>query len=162
MTCKSWINEIKKQMALKDVESEGFENVIQTLAELLEQRDKIFKRYQDEGSEVMVLYTSDRGNENLIINPLLKEWQNMNRDALVYWRELGLTPASLKKINEDSMKGNEGSPLDKVLANLEKQSAPKPQRKPKAPAKPKTQTKAKIPSKTKTQTKSKGKIKVKK
>lgn len=128
MTAKSWITEIKKQMSLKGVDYSGFGNVIQTLAELLEQRDKLYKQYQNEGSEVMVLYTSDRGQENMIINPLLKEWQNMNRDALVYWRELGLTPAGLKKLNEDSMKPAEQSPLDKVLANLEKGSEPKPKR----------------------------------
>lgn len=119
MTAKSWITEIKKQMSLKGVDSSGFGNVIQTLAEILEQRDKLYKQYQDEGSQVMVLYVSDRGNENNIINPLLKEWQNMNRDALVYWRELGLTPAGLKKLNEDSMKPTESSALDKVLASLE-------------------------------------------
>lgn len=119
MTAKSWITEIKKQMSLKGVDSSGFGNVIQTLAEILEQRDKLYKQYQDEGSQVMVVYVSDRGNENNIINPLLKEWQNMNRDALVYWRELGLTPAGLKKLNEDSMKPTESSALDKVLASLE-------------------------------------------
>ena len=146
MTSKSWITEIKKQMTLKGVETSGFGNVIQTLAEILEQRDKLYKQYQDEGSEVMVPYVSDRGQENMIINPLLKEWQNMNRDALVYWRELGLTPAGLKKLNENSMKPAEQSPLDKVLANLEKGSEPKtPKRvvkktvtKTKSKAKPKT------------------------
>lgn len=146
MTAKSWITEIKKQMSLKGVDYSGFGNVIQTLAELLEQRDKLYKQYQAEGSEVMVLYTSDRGQENMIINPLLKEWQNMNRDALVYWRELGLTPAGLKKLNEDSMKPAEQSPLDKVLANLEKGSEPKT---PKRTVK-KTVTKTKSKAKPKT------------
>ena len=145
MTSKSWIAEIKKQMSLKGVDYAGFGNVIQTLAELLEQRDKLYKQYQDEGSEVMVLYVSDRGQENMIINPLLKEWQNMNRDALVYWRELGLTPAGLKKLNEDSMKPAEQSPLDKVLANLEKGSEPKTQKRTvkKTVAKTKSKTKPK-------------------
>ena len=145
MTSKSWIAEIKKQMSLKGVDYAGFGNVIQTLAELLEQRDKLYKQYQDEGSEVMVLYVSDRGQENMIINPLLKEWQNMNRDALVYWRELGLTPAGLKKLNEDSMKPTEQSPLDKVLANLEKGSEPKTQKRTvkKTVAKTKSKTKPK-------------------
>ena len=146
MTAKSWITEIKKQMSLKGVDYSGFGNVIQTLAELLEQRDKLYKQYQTEGSEVMVLYVSDRGQENMIINPLLKEWQNMNRDALVYWRELGLTPAGLKKLNEDSMKPAEQSPLDKVLANLEKGSEPKT---PKRTVK-KTVTKTKSKAKPKT------------
>ena len=143
MTSKSWIAEIKKQMSLKGVDYAGFGNVIQTLVELLEQRDKLYKQYQDEGSEVMVLYVSDRGQENMIINPLLKEWQNMNRDALVYWRELGLTPAGLKKLNEDSMKPAEQSPLDKVLANLEKGSEPKTPKKTVKKTVAKTKIKAK-------------------
>ena len=120
MTSKSWITEIKKQMKLKNVSVEGFGNVIKTLAEILEQRDKIYQQYQDEGALVMVEYTSDRGNVNQVINPLLKEWQNMNRDALVYWRELGLTPAGLKKLNEDTMEKPKMSALDQVLSKLEK------------------------------------------
>ena len=36
MTSKSWITEIKKQMKLKNVSVEGFGNVINTLAEILE------------------------------------------------------------------------------------------------------------------------------
>ena len=120
MTSKSWITEIKKQMKLKNVSVEGFGNVIKTLAEILEQRDKIYKQYQDEGSIVMVEYVSERGNVNLVINPLLKEWNNMNRDALVYWRELGLTPAGLKKLNDDAMNQPKMSALDQVLSKLEK------------------------------------------
>lgn len=152
MTSKTWIKEIKKQMTLKNVDYSGFENVIQTLSELLEQRDKIFKQYQDEGSIIMVEYTSNRGETNMVINPLLKEWQNMNRDALVYWRELGLTPAGLRKILDDSMNKPEASPLDKVLENLERQSAPV------IPKKPKTVKK----TTTKTVAKTKGKNSVKK
>lgn len=120
MTSKKWVAEIKKQMVKKGVDSDGFGNVIQTLAELLEERDKIYALYKKEGSQTLVEYTSNRGEVNMILNPLLKEWNGMNRDALVYWRELGLTPAGLKKINEDSMKQNEGSSLDKVLSKLEK------------------------------------------
>lgn len=158
MTSKWWIKEIKTQMTLKNVDYSGFENVIQTLSELLEQRDKIFKQYQDEGSIIMVEYTSNRGETNLVINPLLKEWQNMNRDALVYWRELGLTPAGLKKLCDDSMNKPEASPLDKVLENLERQSAPVMPKKTKtSAAKPKTAKKT-----TKTVTKTKGKNNVKK
>ena len=85
------------------------------------------------------------------INPLLKEWQNMNRDALVYWRELGLTPAGLKKLNDDSMKPAEQSPLDKVLANLEKGSEPK------TPKKTVKKTVAKTKSKAKPKTTKAGK-----
>jgi len=121
MTAKKWKEHILAQMELKGTDSKGFESVIDTLANLLEQRDKIFAQYKKEGSLPLVEYISNRGEKNRVTNPLLKEWNNMNRDALVYWRELGLTPAGLRKINEEALaKQNNMSALDKVLANLEK------------------------------------------
>jgi len=121
MTSKKWITQIKKKMAVVGVKFEGFENVVKTLAEILEERDRVYEQYQDEGSQPMVEYVSDRGGRNMIVNPLLKEWQQMNRDALVYWKELGLTPAGLKKLNEEAVNAaqDKRSALDKVLSNLE-------------------------------------------
>jgi hypothetical protein len=31
-------------------------------------------------------------------------WQDLNTQALAYWRDLGLTPAGLKKLNEAALK----------------------------------------------------------
>lgn len=120
MTAKKWITQIKKKMAIVGVKYEGFENVVKTLSELLEERDRVYEQYQDEGSHPLIEYVSDRGKSNMVTNPLLKEWQQMNRDALTYWKELGLTPAGLKKLNEEGVNAQDKrSALDKVLANLE-------------------------------------------
>ena len=35
----------------------------------------------------------------------------LNRDTLSYWRDLGLTPAGLKKINESALKAENKSDL---------------------------------------------------
>ena len=77
------------------------------------------RQYQKEGSQPLVLVVSDRGSENMRKNPLLSSWQEMNRDALAYWRDLGLTPAGLKKIDENSMKKEPLSGLDQLLSRLE-------------------------------------------
>ena len=37
-------------------------------------------------------------------NPLLVLWDDLNKSALAYWRELGLTPSSYKKMTGDTVK----------------------------------------------------------
>ena len=119
MDSKGWKKRIKKAVETVGTYQPSFDDVIDTLADLLAERDRIYLQYQEEGSQPLVLVTSDRGQENWRDNPLLTTWRSINRDVLQYWRDLGLTPAGLKKINEDSMKEQKESALDKVLAKLE-------------------------------------------
>ena len=51
----------------------------------------------------MIEYTNKGGSTNHIQNPLLKLANELNRDALTYWKELGLTPAGLKRLNEKAL-----------------------------------------------------------
>lgn len=146
MDAKKWKARIKKAAETVGTYQEPFDDVITTLADMLAERDRIYIQYVEEGAHPLVEVISDRGQSNLRDNPLLTTWRSINRDALQYWRDLGLTPAGLKKIVEDSMKPAEQSPLDKVLANLEKGSEPKT---PKRTVK-KTVTKTKSKAKPKT------------
>jgi hypothetical protein len=43
---------------------------------------------------------------------------DLNRDALAYWRDLGLTPAGLKKTDEAAMKQRKKSALGEALKGL--------------------------------------------
>ena len=96
-----------------------FNPVIDTLADILEQRDRIQQQFIDEGSQAMVEYTNKAGATNSTVNPLLKLKNELNRNALAYWKELGLTAASLKKINDAAIKGgSELSALDMALKEL--------------------------------------------
>ena len=72
----------------------------------------------DEGAEILVTRISDRGAENRSRNPLLQIWTDLNTQALAYWRDLGLTPAGLKKIDEQAMKQKKESALAKALRDL--------------------------------------------
>jgi hypothetical protein len=97
----------------------AFDPSIQAAAELLEQRDLVYQQFIEDGAQPMILKTSDRGAQNFAENPLLRTWREMQAQALKYFQELGLTSASLKKINESAIKGSsELSALDKALLDL--------------------------------------------
>lgn len=95
-----------------------FDPVAGALAEILEQRDHAYEEFIEGGAQLMVEKTSDRGAVNMIKNPLLGTWNELNITALQYWRECGLTPASLKKLNEAAMKQDKGSSLQAALEKL--------------------------------------------
>lgn len=106
-------------MVSLDLYKPEFTSVIRTLSDILEERDRVRKQYKDEGSHPMVTVISDRGAENQRKNPLLSTWQELNRDALQYWRDLGLTPAGFAKLNDGVATAKPQSSLDKVLWELE-------------------------------------------
>ena len=118
MEARKWKYVIKKQMTDLGIYRDEFGTVVSSLSALLEERDKVKKQYKDEGSTPLVTFVSDRGAENKKKNPLLGVWQELERDALQYWRELGLTPAQFKKMNQDSPE-SKMSDLDRVLWELE-------------------------------------------
>ena len=82
---------------------EYFDHVIETLAGIMEARDFAEKKWIEDGKETVVEHTNKNGATNLVKHPALVVINDMNRDALAYWRDLGLTPAGLKKINEEAM-----------------------------------------------------------
>ena len=119
MTKLGWKRLIIQKMTEAGTYDPVFDQVVDTLVDILVERDRVYKQYTKEGSHPLVLVTSDRGQENMRKNPLLSTWQEFNKDALQYWRDLGLTPAGLKKINEEAMKAAEVSVLDQILGGLE-------------------------------------------
>ena len=120
MTARTWKGRLKKLMEAVGTYKPAFEPTIQAAAELLEQRDQVYQQYVQDGSQAMVKKVSDRGAENLVENPLLRTWREMQAQALKYFQELGLTSAALKKINDAAIKGSsELSPLDKALMSLD-------------------------------------------
>ena len=95
-----------------------FDSVIGTLAVILERRDKLERQFKKQGSEAIVEHTNKNGSTNMEQNPLLRLINDLNRDALTYWRDLGLTPAGLKKINESAMKEVKADALTEALREL--------------------------------------------
>lgn len=119
MNSYEWKNQIKAAAAESGTYQKQYDSVINALADILEQRDLVYAQYVEEGCQATVTKTSDRGAVNTGKNPLLSIWMDLNRDALAYWRDLGLTPAGLKRINESAVKGaKKESALEKALAKL--------------------------------------------
>ena len=95
-----------------------FDEIIATLADILARRDQAMKVFEETGGEVLVEHTNKAGATNLEQNPCLRLINDLNRDALAYWRDLGLTPAGLKRIDEQAMKQKKKSALAEALKGL--------------------------------------------
>ena len=115
MTAKKWENEVRAQAKAVGTYREAYEPVIVTLATVLEQRDRAYADYIEDGARTTIEKESDRGAKNVGINPKLRAWQDLNAQALAYWRDLGLTPAALKKITGEVKKEEKGSALIRAL-----------------------------------------------
>ena len=119
MTADYWKRTIKRETKAVGTYQKAFDNLIDALSKILAERDRVYEQYIEEGAVAIIDKTSDRGAVNSAKNPLLVVWTELNRDALAYWRDLGLTPAGLKRINEDAMqKKGKGSALEEALKNL--------------------------------------------
>lgn len=52
-------------------------------------------------------------------NPLLVLWDDLNKSALAYWRELGMTPSSYRKLTGEGVQKEKASGLAEALKILE-------------------------------------------
>lgn len=119
MTKNRWKKLIYQQCVDLRVETEGFEKVIETLAAILEQRDRTWDEWQEAGGRSVIEYTNKGGSTNMTKHPMLVLWDDLNKSALAYWRELGLTPSSYKKMTGDPSTKATITGLEKALKGLE-------------------------------------------
>lgn len=118
MTKKEWIKKIKKACEEAKTYKKQFDTVIETLAQILETRDKIHKQFEDEGCQATIIKTTDRsGAENTYKNPLLCLEIDLNSQALKYFSELGLTSKSFKQI-QSTLNTETDLTLNDVLSNF--------------------------------------------
>ena len=86
---------------------------------MLERRDKAVQQFVELGGDVLIERTTSNGALNLEPHPALKVINDLNKDALAYWRDLGLTPAGLKRINESAVSDGLDQPsLAAVLKDI--------------------------------------------
>lgn len=103
-TSKTWKARIRKACKDAGTYRPFFEFTIATLAEIMERRDKSLEQFELSGGQPVVMHTNKAGAANLERNPTLLVAADCEKTALQYWRDLGLTPAGLKRIDENSMK----------------------------------------------------------
>ena len=98
MDKSKWKKRITKQIKIEHDYIASFQTTIDILAEILEERDRVYKAYIEDGAQPTIIFTTDRGQKNPKPNPLLTQWQDLNVTALQYLRDLGLSPAGLRKL----------------------------------------------------------------
>lgn len=118
MTQAEWVERIKSSAVEAGTYRPFFDDVIATLGGILERRDQAQELFVKTKQKVIVKHTNKGGATNIEQNPLLRLINDLNRDALAYWRDLGLTPAGLKRINEEAMKKPKENALAKALKEL--------------------------------------------
>lgn len=98
MEAIEWKAAIKEQLRVKPDYLPAFKTSIEILAQILEERDRVYDEYIADGARPIITFESDRGAKNPKPNPLLSQWQDLNKTALAYLRDLGLTAAGLRKL----------------------------------------------------------------
>ena len=120
MTAAKWKRKIKKSLVDAGTYKNIFDAVIESLSDVLEQRDRAKEQFDASGGNMVISYTNKGGATNPAKNPFLVAWDDLNSTALSYWRELGLTPASFKKMTGSSAPAEEKkSGLAAALKSIE-------------------------------------------
>lgn len=103
MDKKQWYKKIVKACKSAGTYEKYFETVIDTLSGIMEDRDITEKLYRESGSQPVIVEINKAGAEYYTKNPCLTVLQDLNKSALSYWRDLGLTPAGYKKLNDKAV-----------------------------------------------------------
>lgn len=91
---------------------------INRTAKLYVQMDEIETEFKKSGGNVVVTHTNKAGAKNFVKNPLLQVRDEVYTQLIAHERELGLTPAALKRINEAAMAKEKKSTLGEALKAL--------------------------------------------
>lgn len=119
MTKDEWARKIRSACKKAGTLQPQFKYVIETLAQIMEDRDKVHEQYVASGAHPTIIHTNKAKEQNIVKNPMLVMEMDLNAQALAYWRDLGLTPAGLKKLNAEVVKDKQaGGNLEKILEGL--------------------------------------------
>lgn len=95
-----------------------FNDVIDTLAGIMEVRDEAQAQFEETGGRAVVKQPSSTGVIRDVKNPALVVLMDCNAQALAYWRDLGLTPAGYKRLNADVVKDEGQGNLETLLEKM--------------------------------------------
>lgn len=120
MKREEWQEQILEACQAAGTYQPHYDAVIETLAGILEKRDKAEAQFYDSGGNVVVAHTNKGGNTNIVKNPALVVYMELNTQALAYWRDLGMTPSGFKKLNGEviTTKVMPGGGFEKLLEKL--------------------------------------------
>lgn len=111
MTENGYARDIRKKCEALGVWRDEFDRTLRRLAKIYTRIDAVEELFKKSGGAFIVKHTNKAGAENAMRNPYIAELDILYDQALTYERELGITAAALKKINESALKAKEDSPL---------------------------------------------------
>ena len=101
------------------VYEKSYDETVFKLADLLVDYADAREQFEAGGRQFFIEYTNTAGATNYNKNPLYQSIERMRMDILAMCRELGITPAGLKKIKGDKAEsGQGGNLLAEVLTEL--------------------------------------------
>lgn len=127
MTAKNALKKVRKRQSCREtivrrmqtlgVYRAQYGAAIDRLADLYVQLDELTAAYEAEGRQAIMEHTNKAGAVNLAMNPTLQAMLQIQTQALAHERELGLTPAALKRLGEKET-AKEKSPLEAMLEKM--------------------------------------------
>lgn len=117
-TLDKYREEIIQNMRSVGTYKDSFANTIDAYARAMMDYDNACESFEKLGSKFIVKHTNKGGNDNLVKNPFYYAIEELRRVMLAYATQLGLTPASLKKINDEMKVRGGKSKLAEALENL--------------------------------------------
>lgn len=118
MLAKTYRKKIIKNMEAVGTYKPEFNQTVNELATMLEDLDKTREKFKDSGGNVVVIHTNKNGSKNLAKNPLYLAIEGLRTQILNYSKELGLTPAGLKKIKGDAAAADTQNEFMEALKEL--------------------------------------------
>ncbi len=118
MTKTAWKRKIKDAAESAGTYRPYFDAVIDTLADILEKRDSAAEQYTESGAQPIIERPDTNGVMKSVRNPALQCVMDLNTQALAYWRDLGLTPSGLKKINAEQLNEQPKSGFVELLGKI--------------------------------------------
>lgn len=109
-------NDIIRRMKAVGTYKDEFLPTVDRLAMLYIHREEIEKQFRDSGGGAVIEYTNKAGATNPAKNPYLAARDEVYSQLLAHERELGLTPAGLKKINDAAVKQTPRSSFADAIA----------------------------------------------
>ena len=110
MTKPEWERKISKACRTAGTYKACFKPVIESLASIMARRDAAQDAFDESGEPLIVTKKLKSGAVVHEENPLLSMVADCDKSALAFWRELGLTPAGMKRLTAVSFEEPEKTP----------------------------------------------------
>lgn len=110
--------DIVKKMKEVGTYNVSFIYTINVLAKVLMDYEITTEQFANTGGHIVIKHTNKNGSTNIVKNPLYLALEKLRDDIITYSRELGLTPAGLKRINQEGAKIEKKSKLEQILSDF--------------------------------------------